>query len=184
MNIVSLERKFVVYRAVESHHFQGGDGAFDAFVAVHTTGTVERLLEGVAGENTKDDGVSMLDCDIGEPLRNGLADEFKVTGFALNDTADTDDSIDLTASEKNVCGRSEFESAWNTDHLNVLFLNAIFFEGGDSTFEEGVGDFRIPFGGDDTDTETFSVGHSRGIVIGKIGLLFHRLDCLFARLRE
>ena len=92
-----LERKFEVYVAIEGDHLKGGDGSFDAFVAMVATGTVKGLLHSIASEDTEDDGASMLYSDVGDTLRDGLADELEVTCLSLDDTADADDSVDLGA---------------------------------------------------------------------------------------
>ena len=63
---------------VISNHFQGRDGSFHPFVAVLSAGSVQRLLHGVGGEDTEDDGASVFEGDIGDALRHRLADELEV----------------------------------------------------------------------------------------------------------
>ena len=66
---------------------------FDTFVAMFSTGAIKGLLHGVGGENAENNWAFVLDGDVSDTLRHGLAYELKMASLALDDTSDTDDSI-------------------------------------------------------------------------------------------
>lgn len=80
-------------RFFERKHLEGCDSTFDTFVAMFSTGAIKGLLHGVGGENAENNWAFVLDGDVSDTLRHGLAYELKMASLALDDTSDTDDSI-------------------------------------------------------------------------------------------
>jgi hypothetical protein len=78
-----------------------------------------------------------------------VVDGFVVGGFAAEEAAEGDDSVELFGFCEGAGGGGDLPGAGDADDLDVCFGRATTVEGVEGALEEAVSDNGVPAGGDD-----------------------------------
>ena len=124
-------------------HLNRGKPGVEAFVATFQAGTIDGLLERVAGEHTKNHwhaGIKLRELDAAGGFR---ANVIVMRSLAAQNAADADDGLAAAGFGKFFGGDGNFERAGDPDEFDLAFRSARSFERVESRIEQPVSDELI-----------------------------------------
>lgn len=160
----------------EVRHLEGGERGFGAAIAHLASGALDRLLEGVAGEDPEDDGDAGAAADLGDPPGRFAGDVIEMGGVAAEDAAEADDGVGGAASGDATRRGGEFEGAGDPDDVDRLRGDPVPPERIEAAFEKGLRDVLVEAADDDGEAPAatgvlslkdagtfFPAGHGEGL---------------------
>ena len=79
--------------SLQGYHTDSRGCRLNTFVPVFTASPVDGLLQGIGCQHAENEGESVLEIQVHQSVRNGIADEIKVPGFSLDHTAQAKDRV-------------------------------------------------------------------------------------------
>jgi hypothetical protein len=104
---------------LDGDHFYGGYGGFEAFVSGFEAGSVEGLLEGLAGEDAEGVGDAGLLLGLAYAAGDLVVDGLVVGGFSAQKAAQGYDGVDMAGSSAGAGSSGNFPCAGDAHDLNV-----------------------------------------------------------------
>ena len=137
-------------------HFDRGKPGVEAFVATFQAGTIDGLLERVAGEHTKNHwhaGIKLRELDAARGFR---ANVIVMRSLAAQNAADADDGFAAAGFGKFFGGDGNFERARDADDFDVIFGGSGAFQRIESRIEQAIRDELIEAADDNSETQAGS----------------------------
>mgnify|MGYP002237079138 CR=1 FL=1 len=144
-------RRLGVDLAQDVHHFDGALRALGSLVARFRASTLNRLLDGVGGEDAEEHGNLALEGDRGDALGDLRADVVIVAGGTADHRAEGDDAVKLAALRYLLAYDGKLESPGDTDDHGVIGIHAVAGEIVHGSGNQTVDDEIVKTGGDDGD---------------------------------
>ncbi len=98
---------------MQIRHLDGTKCGLRPLVTVLASGPFQGLVDGIGGENPKENRDLPLESGLGDSPSCRFGYEFEVWGLAADHGAETDDGIVITASRQHPCGLGNLERARN-----------------------------------------------------------------------
>lgn len=94
----------------------------------------------------------MLECNLGNAVGNGAANEVEMPGFALNNATEAYDCVQLPIAKEDVCPARELIAAGYLHHLDVFLRCTVFYQSLISAIQQSSGHFGIPLRNNNTES--------------------------------
>lgn len=124
-------------------HFQGCQGCFLALVPDGSPRTVERLLQGVASQQSESDGNVVVECQLPESFGHLSIDVFIMGRFPFDDCTQAYNGAIVLAFRKPLGGNRQFPSPWNPCNVNLVARDFMLIQRLESPVQESLSDRRV-----------------------------------------
>ena len=161
---------------LQIRHLHRRQRRLESLVAHLQPGTVDRLLQRVAGKDTERMRHSCLLRRLPDPARDYVDDYVEVGCVSAQKAAEADDSVVLLGFSKCARGQGDFEGARDADDLDVFLFRPGTNESIVCAAKQAVGDEFVESRDDDSETKPRGIQLSRARLLPN--LLIGRFLCV------